>query len=107
MTTSYLPGPAASAAPEILMPETSAAPSPADLEAREAFDQFVGTIFYGQLLKSMRSTVGKPAYFHGGRAEEVFGQQLDGVLAEQMTRNNAASMTDAMYELFTAAGQYR
>ena len=38
-------------------------------ELREKFTQFVGETFYGQMIKSMRSTVGKPAYFHGGQAE--------------------------------------
>ena len=41
-------------------------------ELRERFTQFVGETFYGQMIKAMRSTVGKPAYFHGGRGEEVF-----------------------------------
>ena len=39
---------------------------------REAFDSFVGETFYGQMLKEMRKTVGKSAYFDGGRAEEIF-----------------------------------
>ena len=37
------------------------------------------------MLGAMRDTVGKPAYFHGGRAEEVFQNQLDQVLSEHMT----------------------
>ena len=41
-------------------------------ELREKFTQFVGETFFGQMIKSMRSTVGKPAYFHGGQAEEAF-----------------------------------
>ena len=31
----------------------------------------LGETFYGQMIKAMRSSVGKPAYFHGGRGEEV------------------------------------
>ncbi len=48
---------------------------PADAKqdhVRKAFDNFVGETFYGQMLKEMRKTVGKAAYFDGGRAEEVF-----------------------------------
>lgn len=70
-------------------------------ELREAFDNFVGETFYGQMLKSLRSTVGKSAYFHGGRAEEVFQGQLDQVLAEEMSKANANEFTDSMYHLFT------
>ena len=69
-------------------------------EAREAFDQFVGQTFFGQLMSSMRKTVGKPAYFHGGRAEEIFQSQLDQVLSEEMTNATADQFTGPMFELF-------
>ena len=46
-------------------------------EVQETFRTFVGEAFFGQLLKAMRSTQGKPAYFHGGHAEDVFRGQLD------------------------------
>lgn len=67
---------------------------------RETFAQFVGEVFFGQLLKAMRKTVGEPAYFHGGRAEEVFRGQLDQVLAEKLARRSGAQLAGAMYELF-------
>ncbi len=73
---------------------------PADA-TREAFDDFVGQTFFGQMLKAMRSTVGKPAYFHGGQAEEIFRGQLDQVLAEKMSDAAADTFTGPMYELFT------
>lgn len=69
-------------------------------ELREAFDQFVGETFYGQLLASMRKTVNKPAYFHGGRAEEVFQGQMDQILAEKMSETSASDFTGPMFELF-------
>jgi Rod binding domain-containing protein len=68
-------------------------------EVREAFTQFVGQTFYGQMLKAMRSTVGKPAYFHGGRGEEVFQSQLDQTLAEHMTEASAESFAEPMFRL--------
>jgi peptidoglycan hydrolase FlgJ len=68
---------------------------------RQAFDQFVGESLFGQMLKSMRATVGKPAYFHGGRAEEIFTQQLDQVLAEKLSQASADKISGPMYELFT------
>ena len=76
-------------------------PKPTSPKLREAFDQFVGETFYGQMLGSMRKTLGKPAYFHGGRAEEVFQGQLDQVVAEQMAKANANSFTGPMFELFS------
>ena len=68
---------------------------------REAFDSFVGEVFFGQILKAMRKTVGKPAYFHGGRTEEVFTQQLDQVLAEKLSKTCAPKLSEPMFELFS------
>lgn len=68
---------------------------------RDAFNDFVGQTFFSQMLKSMRKTVGESAYFHGGRAEEVFTEQLDRVLAEKMSEASADSFTGPMYDLFT------
>ena len=68
---------------------------------REVFGQAMGETLFAQMLKSMRRTVGKPAYFYGGRAEEIFQQQLDQVLAEKLSRASAPALTDPMFELFT------
>jgi Rod binding domain-containing protein len=70
-------------------------------DLREAFDSFVGETFYGQMLKEMRKTVGKAAYFDGGHAEEVFRGQLDQMLAKQMAKSNAHSFSGPMFELFS------
>jgi hypothetical protein len=69
-------------------------------ELRETFDQFVGESFFGQLMKAMRESVGKPAYFHGGRAEEVFQGQLDQVLVEHISEASSDRLTGPMFELF-------
>lgn len=70
-------------------------------ELREAFDNFVGQTFFQQMLSAMRKTIDKPAYFHGGRAEEVFQGQLDQVLSEHMTKASAADFTDPLFELYS------
>jgi peptidoglycan hydrolase FlgJ len=72
-----------------------------DTKLRQAFDSFVGETFYSQMLKSMRKTQDKPAYFHGGHAEEVFQQQFDQVLAEKLSSASSDKFTGPMYELFT------
>jgi peptidoglycan hydrolase FlgJ len=69
-------------------------------ETKEAFRDFVGQTLFGQMLQSMRTTVGKPAYFHGGRGEEVFQQQLDAVMVENISEASASTVADPMYELF-------
>jgi Rod binding domain-containing protein len=68
---------------------------------RAAFQEFVGQTFYGQMLSAMRKTVGKPAYMHGGRAEEVFQNQLDQVLAEKLSEATAETFAEPMYQLFS------
>ena len=64
---------------------------------RAAYREFVGKTFFGQLLKSMRSTVGKPAYFYGGQTEEVFRSQLDQQLADRMSESTAPQIADPMF----------
>lgn len=71
------------------------------LELREAFDDFVGQTFFAHLLKAMRQTTEKPAYFHGGRAEEVFQAQLDQHLVEEVSESSAKTFTEPMFELFS------
>jgi len=88
--------PAATAAEELIT-----RPDVDRSELREKFDDFVGELFYGQMLKAMRSTQQRPAYFHGGRAEEIFQGQLDQMLAERMTEAGAEQLTDSMFDLFT------
>lgn len=82
------------------MPKPPADNDAQDEELRTAFQSFVGQALFGQLLKAMRKTVGKPAYFHGGRAEEIFQQQLDQVLAEKIAGASADKFSEPMFELF-------
>jgi Rod binding domain-containing protein len=65
---------------------------------RETFTQFVGEAFFGQMIKAMRSTVGKPAYFHGGRGEEAFQGQLDQKMAEELAQKSASRFAEPMFE---------
>jgi Rod binding domain-containing protein len=67
-------------------------------ELRDKFTQFVGEAFYGQMLKAMRTTVGKPAYFYGGHAEEVFQGQLDQTMSEHLTKASASKLAEPMFE---------
>jgi len=68
-------------------------------EFRKVFHQFVGQTMYGQMLKSMRETQQKPAYFHGGRTEEIFQEQLDNVLVEKLTAATPHSFSDNMFNM--------
>jgi Rod binding domain-containing protein len=68
-------------------------------DLQSAYRDFVGKTFYGEMLKSMRSTVGKPAYFHGGQTEEVFRSQLDQQLSDHMTEATADQFAEPMFRL--------
>ena len=72
---------------------------------RETFNDFLGQTFYGQLMASMRKTVDKPAYFHGGRAEEVFQGQMDQLFAERMSDATADRFSGPMFDLFSLTRQ--
>ena len=69
-------------------------------ETKKAFNQFVGETFFGMMVKSMRDSLGKSKYFHGGQAEEVFQSQLDQTLVEKISEDSAAQFSEPMYELF-------
>ncbi|TWU23911.1 hypothetical protein Pla52o_18340 [Novipirellula galeiformis] len=69
-------------------------------ETQEAFTDFVGQTLFGSMLDSMRKSVGKPAYMHGGRTEEVFQQQMDQLIVEDLTEASAGAIADPMFQLF-------
>jgi peptidoglycan hydrolase FlgJ len=83
----------------------STPPTAKDPELRKAFDSFVGETFYGQMLKSLRQSQNKPAYFYGGRAEEIFQGQLDQVLAQKLSNTSADKFSGPMFELFSMQRQ--
>lgn len=72
-----------------------------DSELREVFRDFVGQTLFAQMLRSMRRTLGRPAYFHGGRFEEVFQAELDRIIVEKAARKSGENFADHMVELFS------
>jgi Rod binding domain-containing protein len=92
----------------VISPATANKPASgatANPKLRQAFDSFVGETFYGQMLKSLRSTQSKTPYFNGGHAEEVFTQQLDQVLSQKLSKAGADKFSGPMYNLFTLRRQ--
>jgi Rod binding domain-containing protein len=65
---------------------------------REASGQVVGSVFYGTLLKTMRESSLKGSYGHGGRGEEVFAAQLDGIMAEEMGQSRSGGLADVLFK---------
>src|SRR5437764_10196651 len=71
-------------------------------ELREAFSDFVGQTFFGEMMKQMRQTLHKPAFFHGGMGEDIFQSQLDQIMVERMSDTSANKLSEPMYELLMA-----
>lgn len=69
-------------------------------ELKQAFEDFVGQTFFGEMVKAFRSTQQPSAYFHGGRAEEIFEGQFDQALTEELSQASASKIAEPMYELF-------
>ncbi len=74
--------------------------SPEKGELKEAFQDFVGQTFFSEMIKAFRSTQQPSAYFHGGRAEEIFQGQFDQVLTEELSEASAEKIADPLFELF-------
>ena len=86
----------------IATPQTAKGARTSDrhLETREAFQALVAGTFYKQMLKSLRNTLDKPAYFHGGQAENTFQAQLDQQIAEDLAAGRGGDFADKLYEAF-------
>ena len=64
---------------------------------RKAAQQLVATTFIQPMLAKMRDDPFKSDLFHGGRTEEIFGEQLDTILSERIVAKADFSIVDAVY----------
>lgn len=69
---------------------------------QQAFQDFVGQTFFGEMIKSYRRTQQPSAYFHGGQAEKIFQSQLDQLLSESISQRSADKVAQPMFDLFMA-----
>lgn len=68
---------------------------------RTAFREFVVGTFYQQMLKALRSTQDGPAYFHGGRAEEMFQSRMDQQVAQDLASRHDGAFSEDLFEAFS------
>ena len=78
-----------------------------EITLRQAFQDFFAGTFYKQMFQSLRKMHSKPAYFHGGRAEEMFQSQMDQQVAENLARDQGSSFSDPMFSVFARKFQFR
>lgn len=86
--------------PEVMPLQKELSEEEKQAELKDAFQDFVGQTFFGQMIKSLRSAQEGAAYFNGGRAEEIFQGQFDQMLSEHLSEASAQSISDPMFQLF-------
>ncbi|QDT99435.1 rod-binding protein [Gimesia aquarii] len=69
-------------------------------ELKEAFQDFVAGTFYKQMFKALRSGQNKPAYFHGGQAEELFQSHMDQQISEDLAKQHGSVLSDTLFSTF-------
>ena len=73
-------------------------------DLRKAAEQLVATTFIQPMLAKMREDPFKSDLFHGGRTEEIFGEQLDTILSERIVSRSDFSIVDAVYNSIAKKG---
>lgn len=69
-------------------------------EVQARFQEFMAGTFYSQMVKSLRAGQGKPAYFHGGQAEEIFQSQLDQIVSSNLAKSHGAAISQPLFESY-------
>src|SRR6476620_3550086 len=71
-----------------------------DAELKKVFTQFAAGTFYSQMLGSLRKGTGKPAYFDGGYAEDVFLAEMDRHIADNLASEHGDTFAGPLYDNF-------
>ena len=79
---------------------TPATPATRQAELKKVFNEFAAGTFYREMLSAMRKSQGKPAYFDGGHAEEVFRAELDRHIADDLAARHGEAFTKPLYDTF-------
>lgn len=77
-------------------PRTASGASPDTARLRKQAGAALGHVFYGTLLSAIRKSRTDSAFGHGGRGEQVFGAQLDALLAERMGEADRHGLADSV-----------
>ena len=77
-------------------------PKPSAADVNDKFNQYLNQTMVGTMLKEARKSSQMSPYFSGGRGEEVFGAQLDQVLAEKIGMRMSTPVGGAALSHLTA-----
>lgn len=70
-------------------------------DVREAAEQLVATTFIQPILAAAREDPFKVDRFHGGQGEDMFGSQLDTILADRIVSKSNMPLVDVIAERFS------
>lgn len=70
-------------------------------ELKKVFNEFTAGTFYREMLAAMRKGTGKPAYFDGGQAEEIFRGELDRQIADRLVEQHGEQFSKPLFENFS------
>lgn len=90
-----------SSIPQAAIPDPQSTPALSKL--RDTIDRVMGLVFYGPLLRTMRSSSLKGTVGHGGRGEEIFQNQLDQVFAERTGQASSHGLNETIFNRFARA----
>ena len=83
----------------------SARATTVDAKLKEAAGEVVGQIFFAPLLAQMRRSSLEGEFGHGGRGEEVFGAQLDSLLAGEIGRSKQSPIAEVIWQRYRGQQQ--
>lgn len=69
-------------------------------ELKQVFTEFTAGTFYREMLKALRKSHTKPAYFDGGHAEEIFRDQLDRQISDSLASDHGDHFAGPMFDSF-------
>jgi hypothetical protein len=74
---------------------------------RHSAQEFVALSLVQPVLAAARNDPFRASMFHGGQAEDAFGQQLDAQLAQRITQRANLPVVDAVYRRIMSLAQRR
>ncbi|MBI1315168.1 hypothetical protein GC176_28085 [bacterium] len=67
-------------------------------DIKRLYQQSIGGTFFRQMMKALRSSTGKAAYFNGGQAEKIFQGQLDELMVEKLSDVSGGTFSDQLFQ---------
>lgn len=80
--------------------EAERTPDARELQVREKFQEFTAGTFYKTMLKALRSSQHKPAYLHGGQAEDIFQSHLDNEFSTRFAKDYGDQFAGPLYDVY-------